>query len=523
MLSRFIGSWEEAATTTLMRKLRHQTYTRLLTALTVVLLCTLQSKAQDSMSLADKLINFPDKVFGKVQDKAANLDKKLTGQTEKYLNKLERQEKKLYGKLWKKDSAAAKELFGDIQGRYNELKSKTTDKATNLTAQANVYSSKLDSLNTAFNFIKENKLLNTAALNDKLQKSMTNLTALQGKLNGTEQILRILKQRRQQLKEQLEKFGMTKQLKQFKKKVYYYQQQAREYKAIIENPEKLQRKLMDWAMKQPAFKEFFAKNSALASLFRLPGSAGQPSPFGGVGGGSSAGLQTRASIQQDLINRFGAAALAPPSGGVGGGLQQNMQQAQAQLTKLKDKVNAAGGTSGDDELPEGFAKNSLKGKPLLKRLEYTANVQTQKASNYFPVTTNIGLGIGYRPNEKSVIGIGASYAAGLGRGWQNIRLTHQGIGLRTYADIKLKGSFWIAAGYEQNYKATLQNITITSPFGRSVTANTWQSSGLVGISKTVSIKSKLFKKTSIKLLWDFLSCQQIPRTQPILFRIGYTF
>jgi hypothetical protein len=507
-----------------MRKLRHQPSIKLLT--TVLLFCALQGIAQDSISLADRIINFPDKVFGKVEDKAAKLDKQLTQQTEKYLNKLERQEKKLYRKLLKKDSVAAKELFGDIQGRYKELKDKTAAKLSKLTAQTNVYSSKLDSLGTAFNFIKENKLLNTAALNDKLQKSMSNLSALQGKLNSTEQIQRILKQRRQQLKEQLEKFGMTKQLKQFKKSVYYYQQQAREYKDIVENPEKLQRKLMDWAMKQPAFKEFFAKNSALASLFAIPG---QPSPLGGVGGGSLAGLQTRASIQQDLLNRFGAAALAPPPGGGTGMLQQNMQQAQTQLTKLKDKVNAAGGTSGDDELPEGFKKNSLKGKPLLKRLEYTANVQTQKASNYFPVTTNIGLGIGYRPNEKSVIGIGASYAAGLGRGWQNIRLTHQGIGLRTYADIKLKGSFWIAAGYEQNYKAGLQNVTITSPLGRSVTVNTWQSSGLVGLSKVFSFPSPrggrsgggLFKKTKAQLLWDFLSYQNFPQSQPILFRIGY--
>jgi hypothetical protein len=78
-----------------MIKLRHQTYTITITILTVLLFCTLKGTAQDSISLADRIINFPDKVFGKVENKAACLDKKLTQQTEKYLNKLERQEKKL--------------------------------------------------------------------------------------------------------------------------------------------------------------------------------------------------------------------------------------------------------------------------------------------------------------------------------------------------------------------------------------------------------------------------------------------
>jgi hypothetical protein len=53
--------------------------------------------------------------------------------------------------------------------------------------------------------------------------------------------------------------------------------------------------------------------------------------------------------------------------------------------------------------------------------------------------------------------------------------------------------------------------------------NAWQQSGLIGVSKVVSIKSKLFKKTKLMLLWDMLSSQQIPKAQPIVFRIGYNF
>jgi hypothetical protein len=53
--------------------------------------------------------------------------------------------------------------------------------------------------------------------------------------------------------------------------------------------------------------------------------------------------------------------------------------------------------------------------------------------------------------------------------------------------------------------------------------DSWQESGLLGISKIISVKSKLFKKTKVQLLWDFLSYQQLPRSQPLKFRVGYNF
>ena len=106
---------------------------------------------------------------------------------------------------------------------------------------------------------------------------------------------------------------------------------------------------------------------------------------------------------------------------------------------------------------------------------------------------------------------------GWGKGWNNIKITHQGVGLKSYIDWKIKGSFWISGGYEQNFKAEIKSI------GQLKDLSAWQQSGLIGVSKVVSVKSKLLKKTKVQLLWDFLSYQQVPATQPILFRLGYTF
>jgi len=75
----------------------------------------------------------------------------------------------------------------------------------------------------------------------------------------------------------------------------------------------------------------------------------------------------------------------------------------------------------------------------------------------------------------------------------------------------------VTGGFEYNY---------TTPFaGYQQIRNfqDWTKSGLIGVAKTVSTQSRVFKKTSLQLLWDFLSYQQVPRTQPVLFRIGYGF
>jgi hypothetical protein len=243
----------------------------------------------------------------------------------------------------------------------------------------------------------------------------------------------------------------------------------------------------------------------LASLFRLPG---DPDDVTNVA--ALAGLQTRSQVNTLIQQQIA-------SGGPNAQAQftQNVQNAQSQLQQLKDKFLKEGRGNSDDIMPEGFKPNNQKTKSFLKRLEYGTNMQSQKASNFFPATSDLCLSVGYKMNDKSVIGLGASYKLGLGRGWNRIRLTQEGAGLRSYIDWKLKGSFWISGGYEMNYRSVFNSI----PQLRELDA--WQQSGLLGVSKVIQVKSKFFKKTKVQLLWDFLSYQQVPKAQPIVFRIGY--
>src|SRR5436190_2243800 len=339
-------------------------------------------------------------------------------------------------------------------------------------------------------------------LDKKSQKALEKLQKQEAK-----EIKQFLKERRQFLKEQLSKFGFVKELKQINKQVYYYSAQVKEYKEILNDPKKIEQKAIELLSKTKVFKDFMAKNSMLASLFRMPGDPTDPNYVA-----SLAGLQTRASVNNLIQQQISAGGPNAQQQ-----FQNNLQQAQSQIQQLKDKVMQMGGGNSEDIMPEGFKPNDQKTKSFWKRMEIGTNFQTQRATNFFPVTSDIGLSVGYKLNDKSIIGIGASYKFGWGSGWDHMKISSQGAGLRSFIDWKIKGSFWISGGYEQNYKEAFKSIDQLQNY------SAWQTSGLIGISKVVSVKSKIFKKTKVQLLWDFLSYQQVPRTQAILFRLNYNF
>lgn len=64
----------------------------LLLALFFVLLFFSIASSQETYTTIDKILNFPDKVFSKVDKQTQALEQKLVSQTDKYLNKLEKQE-----------------------------------------------------------------------------------------------------------------------------------------------------------------------------------------------------------------------------------------------------------------------------------------------------------------------------------------------------------------------------------------------------------------------------------------------
>ena len=466
---------------------------------TVCFLSALICNSQSFDSSLKKLDEFPDKYFSIVDKKISFIDDKLTKQTEKYLQKLQRQEARIKRRLARIDSSAAA-TFDNAKQKYAEfsqdIKSKT-DGVSKLTGGQ--YNSYLDSLGTSLSFLKQFK-----GVTDKVKDPLKNLQQLQGKLQQTENIKKYIAERKVQIKQMLSKYtnlpkGLQKQYQNLNKTAYYYSAQIKEYKDMLKDPEKIEKKVLSLLNKLPAFQKFMKQNSQLASLFQIPGSGTAQ---------NLAGLQTRASVQTMIaqqVSMGGPNAMAQ--------VQQNLSIAHTEINKLKDKVNKLGGSSSDIGMPD-FKPNEQKTKSFLKRLEFGSNIQSQKSDRFFPVTTDFGLSIGYKlNNDKSIIGIGASYKMGWGKGFNNIHITSQGLGLRSFFDYKIKKSFFLSGGYEQNYKTAFNLIEQLKDY------NAWQTSGLIGITKKYKISKKF--KGNMQLLWDFLSYNQIPRTPPIVYRLGY--
>ncbi len=474
--------------------------TKHLVLLLYILLFVKASSAQDSLTssslISKKYLDVVSAASGKM---SGQMDKKA----EKTLAKFRKQEEKLIRKLSKVDSVAAKQMIIEANARYKELEERMKGNAIKQ------YIPQVDSLATSLAFLKANPqfLVQAKEIKDKLAEASGKMDELKSQLNKAEEIKAFLKERKEYLKQQLGQLGMLKELKKINKQVYYYAQQVNEYKEALKDPKKAGKKALELLAKNGKFREFMRKNSQLASLFRMPG---DPDDAGNMA--SLAGLQTRAQVNaliQQQVTAGGPNAQAQ--------LQQNLQAAQGQLNQLKDKVIKMGGGSSDAEMPEGFKPNNQKTKSFLKRIELGTNIQSVRSNGILPTTSDLAISAGYQLNDKSVIGIGASYKLGWGQNIQNIRISHQGVGARSFIDWKLKGAWWISGGFEMNYRSEIRNIVQLQNY------SAWQQSGLIGMSRKIPIKTKFFKNTKLLLLWDFLSYQQVPKAQPVVFRVGYNF
>ena len=474
-------------------------------ALVTILCLPWTANSQNGRSL-DSLAALPQKFLSKITRKAQSIESGLDRRTEKMLSRLERQEARLKKKLSKKDSLSAEQSFGDVKKRYDELRGKLKSGA-DLTSKANLnnYVPYLDTLKTSLRFLDEKgaglmKLGGTQV--KELQSALDRVKGLDNKFSQANAIRDYLRQRRSELKEQLSRFGMLKELKSINKEVYYYSEQLREYKEVLKDPRKIERKTLDLLSKTAVFKKFMQQYSELAMLFPDNSVYGTPQGL--------AGLQTRSGVQSILQQRIQMGG--PDAQQV---VQQNIANAQAQISSLKQKIQDLGGGGSEVEIPD-FKPNHQKTKSFWQRLELGTDLQNTRGSQFLPITSDLAFSVGYKMNDKNVIGVGASYKMGWGQDIRRVTITHEGVGLRSYVDIKLKGSFFISGGYEQNYRSRFENLQQLRE-----TPSNWLSSGLVGLKKKYSLGKKY--KGNVQVLFDFLYRSHAPQTQPVLFRFGYSF
>ncbi len=472
--------------------------------------------AQSVDSVTNKILSFPSRLFSRLQSKASSLNQQLTTQTEKYLQQMQQQEQRLQKKLSKTDSAAAARLFANSSQQYAAMLQKfkgdtATGKAIPFTGTYQPYA---DSMGTALKFLQQNPQFLSSGGKDAnlVQGASAQMQTLQARMQGSQEVQAFVQQRKSMIQQYFSTLthlppGLNDAYQGMNTEMYYYSQQVQQYKDMLNNPDAMEKKALAVLSQTGAYQNFMNQNSQLAGLLGLPGNAANPA----TPQAALAGLQTKSALQTMIQGQ-----IAPGGSSGMSALSSNIQSAQSELSSLKDKLTQYGAGGGNIESPN-FKPNDQKTKSFLGRLEYGVNLQTSKTSYDFPTVTDFAFTVGYKLNKTNSVGIGASYKLGWGNGINHIALTSQGAGLRSYLNIQVKGSWSATGGFEYNYETPFSSLK------QIYNLDWWTRSGLIGIMKTISVKNRLFKKTSLQLLWDFLSYQQVPRTQPILFRLGYTF
>jgi hypothetical protein len=438
------------------------------------------------------------------------MDQAITDQSTSYLRKLSQLEARLLNRLQTKDSGAASRL---PPADYEKWEASLQHSGALVSRSASTYVPGLDTLATTLKYLQSRQVsialpgaasTTAATVSSPLALASSRVQALQGKLNETNLIQQYISQRRQDLAQLLSRYTqlppqITRAFARYKATVYYYHQQVEQYKAMLNDPQKIEQTAVAILSKSSAYQQFLAKNSLLASLFRLPAGYGS-------GTASTKGLQTQDQVQQTLQQQVG--------GSGGAAIQQQVQGAAAQMSSIQNAVSKYGAGGQDLNMPS-FQPNSQKTKTFLARLEYGTNLQVTNSSYNFPTTAALALTLGYKINDKSTAGVGLSYNLGIGSGWKDIHFSNQGLGLRSYMDFKIKKTYYVTGGYELNYMSEFSSIEQL----RSRSA--WQPSALIGLEKKYRISSKL--QGNIQLLFDALYKQEIPQGQMFKFRVGYNF
>jgi len=479
----------------------------------VVIAVVLLSASQDLYG-QDSLVNrygaISSQYASAVNKKLASFNCSIENYTNKSLEKYIQQEKKMQKKVGRIDSIKARLLFAysiDSLKRFQALiKGKN-----NLLSKVihGDYFSYADTLKQSLAFMNkmQERLDKAGQVKERLSSSLASFDQMEARLATVDKLNEFIKQRIGVLQSQLTTFpALAGNLKKINQEAAYYKMQINEYKNTLKDPEKIEKLAITALKKLPAFQDYMQKNSQLATLFASPssvsgiGSLTSPSPVNG--------LPSRAAVQQLIQGQLPASVL-----NVEKLVQQQTGIAQSELDNLKNKLDQKGGMQGKD-MPDN-QPNSQKSKSFGRRLEYGVNAQFARNTTLFPATGNFGLQIGYKLNDKSCIGIGASYRMGLGTGWNHIQFTNEAVGVRTYLKWKMKHSFFIQGGGEWNY------LTRFSSVAQLKDLSAWQASALAGIGKEYKIRGKL--NGDIQVLYDFLYSRHIPVSQPVMFRVGYNF
>jgi hypothetical protein len=478
------------------------------------LLCNAQTENQQVPKLDEHALRQLSLEYGRFSER-------VTKQSARLVEGLQRQEALITRQIGRRDSSVAARLMSEGAGLYKKLKGNLAlNPGGSALHPLKEYLPAIDSVQTALEFLHVQPLtMNDPAVADLTQEVLR----IQQQLQTANVISEMLSDRQQRIKAALGKYNLSDYLSGYSQRAYYYRAQLQVYKDQLAQPDQLAGRILSMVRNSSAFQRYFRSNSYLSTLFRVPGGAAD------IVSPADNKLQTRDQVNGMVAKRLGkgvnfATAVNGQSSGSGAGsgtssgsdsgnpLAGSMGQAQSAMNGVRTKIAQFGGGGSSTPMPD-FQPNSEHNKMLWKRLEYGFNVQSTHTTPYLPATSDIAATIGYKVSDRMVVGVGCGFKLGWGQPFSHLSLSGQGASLRSFIDWKIKGTWWIAGGYESDYYNAFAALDQLAPI------RAWQRVALIGFQKTY----KVGKRTgNVQLLWNLLYQQQVPQPQPLIFRVGYT-
>ncbi|MBE9668118.1 hypothetical protein [Mucilaginibacter boryungensis] len=435
------------------------------------------------------------------------LNVRLERQQKRLLKRLTRREQRFAAKLKQKDSAAYDRYSHQLLS-YDSIQKLSQPDSAMLAKTATRHNASIDSLKAIRSFI-QNK---SSALNTNTQLPTTDpkLSQLQSQLNYRSYINDLIYQRTNTLQSIAGSNNMP-AFTGIQKQVYYAKQKMNVFKEMEEEPTKAEDQAMEYLQGTDGFDKYMDKATA------GPNSMQNLGPNATAADLQKMGLQTKQQVQAALQQRFGSnlSGLSPKMGDQIKSFQdktQNINTAKQSLQSLRHlkHINRP-----------SFKINPMRGLPFWKRIEKQYNFQTTRATiDGAPAILQLSAMAGYRQSPKLSYGIGVVEATGLGQSWTDLRLSFQGVGLRSYTAWQWQYGIGIYAGYERLYKqAAFSNTTSTDQTSAPSlhSTNTYNESILIGLTKNYHINDKW--NGTIQVLYD-IWWQQKGLSSPIVLRFS---
>ncbi|WP_343560944.1 hypothetical protein [Sphingobacterium sp.] len=448
------------------------------------------------------------------QQKSARIQRRM-------LRRLQRQEARTVAKIRRSDSA----LYAQYQQlnavSFDSLR-KTADTGMLRRLAGNKPVKALDSLQKIQSFIQQK--VPGAGL------SVPGMDQLNNQLNTQEYLNTQLKKRSDALNRLLSQSAFGSELTKLNRTYGYAAQQMQYWKKIVSDPDAAEQKALDLLQGIEGFNEML-----------------NPYTQQGINGNNLSakdlqqmGFQTKSSVNAALEQQFGSqlqqvqqqAARQVQDFSKQLGVEKQLNKVRGATQKVKDVRNEVQDAQGKIKQarqgirnPKEDLNNPMRGIPFWKRWEYQYTLQTQRASadGQKPVMLQAGINAAFRYSPRISLGVGVDGSLGLGRDWQHLKLSYEGVTGRVFLDGKLIWGISLQGGYEKILRPLNRPyVAIQERYGNASNVHTamglLQDAAYIGLMKTYRISRN--QQGTFLLGYNFLN-DKSGINSPWIIRLGY--